>query len=98
MTQYETTKILGARFRADIQEGAGSSMRILPYAQTSSVPNVIVDGSRNENTVLTVSDWPKSGTLADLKGDTSTAIVLLWPNFTTCGPSVFGSGYQHAAR
>ena len=52
-------------------------MRILPYAQTSSVPNVIVDGSRNENTVLTVSDWPKSGTLADLKGDTSTAIVLL---------------------
>ena len=57
-------------------EGARTSMRFLPYAQASSVPNVIVDGARTENTVLTLSHWPKSGTPAELKGDTSTAIVF----------------------
>jgi len=51
-------------------------MRFLPYDQARSVPNVIVDGARNEGTVLTLSHWPKSGTLAQLKGDTSTAIVF----------------------
>ena len=51
-------------------------MRFLPYDQTNSVPNVIVDGARNENTVLTLSHWPKSGTPAELRGDTSTAIVF----------------------
>ena len=51
-------------------------MRFLPYLQTSSVPNVIVDGAGNDKTVLTLSHWPKSGTPAELKGDTSTAIVF----------------------
>ena len=51
-------------------------MRFLPYARIKSVPNVIVDGARTENTVLTLSHWPKSGTPAELKGDTSTAIVF----------------------
>jgi hypothetical protein len=51
-------------------------MRFLPYDQARSVPNVIVDGARNEGTVLTLSHWPKSGTLTQLKGDTSTAIVF----------------------
>jgi hypothetical protein len=51
-------------------------MRFFPYAQASSVPNVIVDGARNEKTVLTLSHWPKSGTPAELKDDTSTAIVF----------------------
>lgn len=51
-------------------------MRFLPYDHTSSVPNVIVDGAKNDNTVLTLSHWPKSGTPAELKGDTSTAIVF----------------------
>jgi len=51
-------------------------MRFFPYGQTSSVPNVIVDGAKSEKTVLTLSHWPKSGTPAELKGDTSTAIVF----------------------
>src|SRR5262245_61491383 len=51
-------------------------MRFLPYTQTSAIPNVIVDGARNEHTVLTLSHWPKSGSPAELKGDTSTAIVF----------------------
>jgi hypothetical protein len=37
---------------------------------------VIVDGARNDETVLTLSHWPKSGSPAELKGDTSTAIVF----------------------
>jgi len=53
-----------------------TAMRFLPYDDTSSVPNVIVDGARNEATLLTLSHWPKSGTVAELKGDTSTAIVF----------------------
>jgi hypothetical protein len=52
------------------------SMRYLPYAQVRSVPNVIVDGARTENTILTLSHWPKSGTPAELKGDTSAKIVF----------------------
>jgi hypothetical protein len=55
---------------------AGTAMQFLPYAQSSSVPNVIIDGARTENTVLTLSHWPGSGTPADLKADTSTAIVF----------------------
>jgi hypothetical protein len=51
-------------------------MRFLPYAETTSVPNVIVDGARNVGTVLTLSHWPKSGTPAALKADTSTEIVF----------------------
>ncbi|PWT86795.1 MAG: hypothetical protein C5B57_00405 [Blastocatellia bacterium] len=52
------------------------TMRFLPYTQVGSIPNVIVDGARTENTVLTLSHWPKSGTPVELKGDTSTAIVF----------------------
>src|SRR5688500_13053565 len=51
-------------------------MRFLPYTQTTVVPNVIVDGARNDKTVLTLSHWPKSGSPAALKGDTSTAMVF----------------------
>jgi len=51
-------------------------MRFLPYTQTTAVPNVIVDGARNDQTVLTLSHWPKSGSPAELEGDTSTAIVF----------------------
>ena len=34
-------------------------------------PNLIVDGAATENTILTLSHWPKSGTPPELKGDTS---------------------------
>ncbi len=51
-------------------------MRFLPYNEISAVPNVIVDGKGTSNTVLTLSHWPKSGTPAALRADTSTAIVF----------------------
>ena len=51
-------------------------MRFLPYRDVSSVPNVIVDGAATQNTILTLSHWPKSGTPAELNGDTSTEIVF----------------------
>lgn len=50
--------------------------RFLPYEQTRSIPNVIVDGARNEATRLTLSHWPQSGTPRDLLADTSTGIVF----------------------
>ena len=51
-------------------------MRFVPYRDVPSVPNVIVDGAAAPNTILTLSHWPKSGTPAPLKGDTSAAIVF----------------------
>ena len=50
-------------------------MRFLPYL-SATIPNIIVDGAGNSHTVLTLSHWPKSGSPAELKGDTSTAIVF----------------------
>jgi hypothetical protein len=51
-------------------------MQFLPYNQTVTMPNIIVDGSENVHTVLTLSHWPKSGSPHKLRGDTSTAIVF----------------------
>ena len=51
-------------------------MRYLPYAAASSEPNVIVDGTANDCTLITLSHWRRSGTPADLMADTSTAIVF----------------------
>src|SRR6266581_3992262 len=51
-------------------------MRFLPYRDVSTVPNVIVDGAATQNTILTLSHWPKSGTPPELKGDTSAQIVF----------------------
>jgi hypothetical protein len=49
-------------------------MRFVPYNQ-ATVPNIVVDGSPNEHTVLTLSHWPRSGTPAKLKADTSAEIA-----------------------
>ena len=51
-------------------------MRYRPYPDASSEPNVIVDGTANDRTLITLSHWPRSGTPADLMADTSTAIVF----------------------
>jgi len=53
-------------------------MRFVSYTEASSLPNVIVDGKATDQTVLTLSHWPKSGTPTALKGDTSTAIVFTY--------------------
>jgi hypothetical protein len=50
-------------------------MRFSPYTQ-ATIPNIVVDGSANEKTVLTLSHWPKSGTPRELKADTSAEIAF----------------------
>jgi hypothetical protein len=40
------------------------------------VPNIIVDGAAQEDTVLTLSHWPGSGSPAEFRADTSTEMVL----------------------
>src|SRR5262252_4569395 len=50
-------------------------MRFRPYDQATD-PNIVVDGSPRDNTLLTLSHWPKSGTPAELKADTSAEIAL----------------------
>jgi len=46
------------------------------YSELSGVPNVIVDGAAQEDTVLTLSHWPGGGSPAEFRADTSTEIVL----------------------
>ncbi len=51
-------------------------MKYVPYTKLSGVPNVIVDGAGQDDTVLTLSHWPRSGSPAEFRADTSTEIVL----------------------
>jgi len=51
-------------------------MQFVPYNQLATMPNIIVDGSGTDHTVLTLSHWPKSRSPLELRGDTSTAIVF----------------------
>jgi hypothetical protein len=51
-------------------------MRFIPYAEAGTVPNIVVDGAAALGTVLTLSHWPKSGTPAALRADTSAEIVF----------------------
>ena len=46
-------------------------MKYLPYEALPGTPNVIVDGSATDDTVLTLSHWPRSGTPPPYKADTS---------------------------
>ena len=41
-------------------------MRFVPYEQLAGIPNVVVDGSATESTVLTLSHWPGSRVDASL--------------------------------
>jgi hypothetical protein len=51
-------------------------MKYRPYGEAASEPNIIVDGAATQNTVLTLSHWPRSGTPPVLLADTSTEIVF----------------------
>jgi hypothetical protein len=51
------------------------AMRFSPYHKTR-VANIVVDGSPNDSTILTLSHWPKSGTRTELKADTSAEIAF----------------------
>ncbi len=48
----------------------------VPYVQATEAANIVIDGGRNDNTMLSLSHWPKSGTPWPLKGDTSVIIVF----------------------
>jgi hypothetical protein len=54
------------------------NMRFVPYERLDGSPNIIVDGSAGPGTILTLSHWPKSGTPASLKRDTSAEIVFAY--------------------
>ena len=51
-------------------------MPFVPYNHSRGIPNVIVDGTSNESTVLTLSHWRQSGTPEELLADTSAEIVF----------------------
>src|SRR6476646_612477 len=50
-------------------------MHFVSFSETMP-PNVVVDGSPNRHTVLTLSHWPKSRTPLQLKADTSAEIAF----------------------
>ena len=52
------------------------SISFVPYAEAASVSNIVVDGAAAPRTVLTLSHWPRSGTPAALRADTSAEIVF----------------------
>jgi Family of unknown function (DUF6687) len=51
-------------------------MRFIPYTLAATLPNIVVDGAAAAKTVLTLSHWPRSGTPARLRADTSAEIVF----------------------
>ncbi len=55
-----------------------SPFEFVPYEALGEHPNIIVDGAPNDFTVLTLSHWPKSGTPAELKRDTSAEIAFAY--------------------
>src|SRR4030095_14099992 len=50
-------------------------MHFLPHNE-ALVPNIVVDGSSNAHTLLTLSHWPRSGTPRELKADTSAELAF----------------------
>ncbi len=55
-----------------------SPLRFVPYSELGGRPNVIVDGSAAEGTVLTLSHWPHSIVPAGLEADLSAEIAFAY--------------------
>src|SRR3954447_12389205 len=53
-----------------------SRVRFVPYPELGDTPNVIVDGSGIDSTVLTLSHWPGSSVPAPLAADLSAEIAV----------------------
>jgi hypothetical protein len=51
-------------------------VKYVPYTKLEGVPNVVVDGAAQQDTVLTLSHWPGSGSPAEFRADTSAEMVL----------------------
>ncbi len=63
---------------------AFSALRYQPYESTDTIPNVVVDGSPNAATVLTLSHWPGTptpvGAAHDLAADLSAQMAFRYVN------------------
>lgn len=73
------------------------SLHFAAYEELDRTPNIVVDGSGNAATVITLSHWPKSGTPRALKADTSTEIVfnyLASPRFHTAASAVSNNHFD----
>jgi len=57
---------------------AASGCYFVPYEELGDTPNIVVDGAASSATAITLSHWPKSGTLPALKADTSAEIVFIY--------------------
>jgi hypothetical protein len=53
-------------------------MRYLEYNASAAVPNVVVDGSPNDSTVLTLTHWPGIAQPAGLQADLSAEMAFLF--------------------
>lgn len=53
-------------------------LRYVAYHELGDTPNVIVDGSPQQATVLTLSHWPHSGTPLEFADDLSAQIAFRW--------------------
>lgn len=53
-------------------------LRYLDYESSRGVPNIVVDGSANESTVLTLSHWPGAATPPELSRDLSAEIAFAY--------------------
>jgi hypothetical protein len=51
-------------------------VRYLAYGELDGVPNIVVDGARHADSLLTLSHWPRSGTPAVLRDDLSAQIAF----------------------
>ena len=51
-------------------------LRFVPEPLTTGIPNVVVDGSPNGDTVLTLSHWPGMPTPPELRDDLSAQIAF----------------------
>jgi len=51
-------------------------LRFVPYQVAAREPNVVVDGSANDATVLTLSHWPGSPTPVEVRDDLSAQIAF----------------------
>jgi hypothetical protein len=51
-------------------------VRYVPYGDLEGVPNVVVDGDAQRDTLLTLSHWPRSPTPVELRDDLSAQIAF----------------------
>jgi hypothetical protein len=55
-----------------------SSLRFVPYQDSHDVPNIVVDGSPNPGTVLTLTHWPAIDQPAGLEADLSAQMAFAY--------------------